>query len=305
MWTGDHGGLVRVGAGFPQLEIGHDVAQIRVWAEAVDALGYADISVTEHVLGFRDDPAPSIYGPIVPETPLQEPFVLFGYLAAVTRRVTLSTGILMLPQRQTVLVAKQAAAVDMLSGGRLRLGVGVGYVPAEHEALNADYHSRGARIAEQIAVLRSLWTDQVVSFRGRWHGFEAAGISPLPVQRPIPVWMGGMSHAALCRTAAMCDGWQSVLLTPDDRARTLIERFRSYVTEAGRPPAEIGVGVSLPIRSVSADRWADDAAAWRELGVTDLTIDFMGAGLNTLDEHLDEHLDALEHVAQQLAVSPQ
>ena len=290
---------MRVGAGFPQMEIGHDAAQIRVCSEAVDDLGYADISVTEHVLGFRDDPPPSIYGPIVPETVLQEPFVLFGYLAAVTRRVTLSTGIVVLPQRQTALVAKQAATVDLLCGGRLRLGVGVGYVPAEYQALNADYHSRGARIGDQIAVLRVLWTEQVATFHGRWHRFDTAGIGPMPAQRPIPVWMGGMSDAALRRAATTCDGWQSVLHTPNERAGALIERFRSYVSEAGRQPTEVGVGVSLPIRSVSADNWADHAEAWRELGVTDLTVDFMGAGLSTLDEHLD----ALQHLAQHLAVS--
>jgi probable F420-dependent oxidoreductase len=280
------------------MDIGHDVAMIRVWAEAVDELGYADVSVTEHVLGFQDDPAPSIYGPIVPETVLQEPFVLFGYLAAVTRRVTLSTGIVVLPQRQTALVAKQAAAVDVVCSGRLRLGVGVGYVPAEYEALDADYHSRGARIIEQIAVLRLLWTEQVASFHGRWHRFDSAGISPLPVQRPIPVWMGGMSDVALRRAATTCDGWQSVLLTPNDRAMALIERFHGYVSEAGRSLDEVGLGVWLPIRSVSADDWADNASAWRELGVTDLTVDFMGAGLSTIDDHLD----ALRRVAEQLAI---
>jgi probable F420-dependent oxidoreductase len=283
------------------MDIGHDAAMIRAWAEAVDELGYVDISVTEHVLGFRDDPAPSIYGPIVPETVLQEPFVLLGYLAAVTRRVTLSTGVVVLPQRQTALVAKQAAAVDVVCGGRMRLGVGVGYVPAEFEALDADYHTRGARIREQIAVLRLLWTNQVGSFDGRWHRFDAAGISPLPVQRPIPVWMGGMSDAALRRAATICDGWQSILLTPNDQAGALIERFRAYVSEAGRPPGEVGVGVWLPIRSVRADDWADHAAAWRELGVTDLTVDVMGAGLSTLDEHLN----ALRRVAEQLSVTTQ
>lgn len=293
---------MRIGAGFPQLEIGHDSALIRDWAEAVDGLGYADISVTEHVLGFRDHPAPSIYGPIVPETPLQEPFVLFGYLAAVTRRVTLSTGILVLPQRQTALVAKQAASVDVVvrwpppprCRRRLR--------SRRYEALDADYHSRGARIDEQIAVLRALWTGQVVSFAGRWHRFDGAGISPLPVQRPIPVWMGGMSDVALRRAATTCDGWQSVLSTPDDRAATLIERFRSCVVDAGRPLAEIGIGAMLPIRTVRADKWAEHAEAWRRLGVTDLTVDFMGAGFRTLVEHLD----ALHRVAEQLVLpSPQ
>ncbi len=286
---------MRVGASFPHFAIGHDPAMIRDWAQAVDDLGYADIAVTEHVLGFVDDPAPSLYGPVVPETPIAEPFVLFGYLAAVTRRVTLSTGIVVLPQRQAVLVAKQAAAADVLSGGRLRVGVGVGYVPAEHAALNSDYSTRGARIVEQIALLRALWTEQVVSFDGRWHRLEKAGIAPLPMQRPIPIWMGGMSDAALRRAAATCDGWQSMLMSPSGRARTHIERFRAEVANAGRSGEDVGLGVLMPLSDDPAS-WAETAEAWQELGATDLTVDFMGAGLTALDEHVG----ALQRVADQL-----
>jgi probable F420-dependent oxidoreductase len=290
---------MRVGAVLPQVEIAGDAVMVRDWAQAVDDLGYADILVTEHVLGFRDEPGQSVYGPVLPETSMQEPFVLFGYLAAVTRRVSLSTGVLVLPQRQTAVVAKQAAAADLLSGGRLRLGVGAGYVPIEYRALDADYHTRGARIAEQIEVLRALWTEQVVSYQGRWHELDAAGINPLPVQRPIPIWMGGMSEPALRRAATIADGWMSVLTTPDDTARRAIEQLRSYVVEAGRSPGDVGLDVFLFARFVPVDKWAGYTDLWRQLGVTDLSVDFTGCGYTTLGQHLA----ALQQAADRLALT--
>jgi probable F420-dependent oxidoreductase len=291
---------MRVGAVFPQLELAGDVAMIRDWAQAVESLGYADVLVTEHVVGFRDEPAQSVYGPVVPQTPMQEPLVLFGYLAAVTRRIGLSTGVLVLPQRQTTLVAKQAAAADMLSGGRLRLGVGAGYVPSEFRALNSDYHNRGARIVEQIEVLRALWTEQVVSYHGHWHEIDAAGINPMPVQQPIPIWMGGMSDPAMRRAAKVSDGWMSILTTPDDKARAVIERLRAYVAEAGRATDDIGINVFLFARGVPVDNWIEYADGWRELGVTDVSVDFTGCGYTTADQHIA----ALQRSAEHLGLRP-
>jgi probable F420-dependent oxidoreductase len=291
---------MRVGAVIPQVELAHDASMLRDWAQAADDLGFADVLAVEHVLGFRDEPAQSIYGPVVPDTPMQEPLVLFGYLAAVTRRVSLSTGVLVLPQRQTVVVAKQAAALDVLCGGRLRLGVGVGYVPQEHAALNADYHSRGVRIVEQIDVLRALWTEQVVDYDGRWHHLEGAGINPMPMQRPIPVWMGGMSDHAMRRAAATCDGWMAILLTPDGAARTAIEQLRSYAIEAGRRAGTVGVNVFMFLRMAKPDTWGDLAEGWRELGVSDLSVDFTGSGFASVQQHID----ALQRVADELGVEP-
>ena len=291
---------MRIGAVFPQLELAGDVAMIRDWAQAVESLGYADVLVTEHVVGFRDEPAQSVYGPVVPQTPMQEPLVLFGYLAAVTRRIGLSTGVLVLPQRQTTVVAKQAAAADMLSGGRLRLGVGAGYVPSEFRALNSDYHNRGARIVEQIEVLRALWTEQVVSYNGHWHELDAAGINPMPVQQPIPIWMGGMSDPAMRRAAKVSDGWMSILATPDDKARAVIERLHAYVAEAGRSTGDIGINVLLFARGVPADNWIEYADAWRQLGVTDLSVDFTGCGYTTADQHIA----ALHRGAEHLGLGP-
>lgn len=277
---------MRIGAVFPQVEIAAEAVMVRDWSEAVEELGYADILVTEHVVGFRDEPGQSIYGPVVPQTPMQEPLVLFGYLAALTQRVRLSAGVLVLPQRQTLVVAKQAAVADMLSGGRLRLGVGAGYVPIEFRALNAEYHNRGVRIVEQIAVLRALWTEQVVSYHGRWHDLDAVGINPMPVQRPIPIWMGGMSDAAMRRAATICDGWMPILATPDDKARALIEQLHSYVAEAGRDAGDVGVNVFLFARGMPTDKLIEYADAWRQLGVTDLSVDFTGCGYTTVDQHI-------------------
>jgi len=291
---------MRIGAVFPQLELAGDVAMIRDWAQAVESLGYADVLVTEHVVGFRDEPAQSVYGPVVPQTPMQEPLVLFGYLAAVTRRIGLSTGVLVLPQRQTTVVAKQAASADMLSGGRLRLGVGAGYVPSEFRALKSDYHNRGARIVEQIEVLRALWTEQVVSYHGHWHELDAAGINPMPVQQPIPIWMGGMSDPAMRRAAKVSDGWMSILATPDDKARAVIERLHAHVAEAGRSTDDIGINVFLFARGVPADNWIEYADAWRQLGVTDLSVDFTGCGYTTADQHIA----ALQRGAEHLGLRP-
>jgi len=290
---------MRIGAVLPQVEIAGDAIMVRDWAQAVDELGYADILVTEHVLGFRDEPGQSVYGPVVPQTPMQEPLVLFGYLGALTQRVRLSTGVLVLPQRQTALVAKQAAIADVLTGGRLRLGVGAGYVPIEYRALNADYHNRGARIVEQIEVLRALWTEQIVNHGGRWHELDAAGINPLPVQRPIPIWMGGMSDRALRRAATICDGWMSMLTAPDDSARIAIERLHLYVAEARRAIDDVGINVFLFARFVPVDRWAEYADAWRQLGATDLSVDFTGCG----HTNVSQHIAALQRGAEQFALA--
>ncbi|HET9000994.1 MAG TPA: LLM class F420-dependent oxidoreductase [bacterium] len=180
---------MRVGVIFPQTEIGADPRVVADFARAAEETGYQYLVAYDHVLGV----VPRAEGWIgyTHRDMFHEPFVLFGYLAAITHRLELVSGILVLPQRQTAVVAKQAAEVDLLSGGRLRLGVGVGWNEAEFEAVGEDFRTRGARIEEQVAVLRALWTQDVVTFHGRWHRIVQAGINPLPVQRPIPIWMGG------------------------------------------------------------------------------------------------------------------
>ena len=183
--------IVEVGVIFPQTEIEPDPVAIKDFAQAAEAMGYSHLFIADHVLGadsaHHDFPALRTYNH---KSVVHETLTLMGYLSAVTQRVGLATGILILPQRQTVLVAKQAAEVDVLSGGRLRLGIGVGWNTVEFQALGEDFHNRGARSAEQIEVMRALWTQDVVDFHGKWHNISHAGLNPLPVQRPIPVWLG-------------------------------------------------------------------------------------------------------------------
>ena len=188
---------MRIGVVFPQLEIGNDPALIRDYAQAAESLGYDHILVYDHVLGANRETHDWLRGPYRHPDAFHEPFVLFGYLAGLTEKIELVTGILILPQRQTALVAKQAAEVDVLSGGRLRLGIGIGWNSVEYEALGEDFSNRGRRSEEQIEVMRGLWTNDLVTLNGRWHTITDAGINPLPVQRPIPVWFGGYDDRVL------------------------------------------------------------------------------------------------------------
>lgn len=276
---------MQIGAVFPQTEIGADPVAIRDYVQAVEEMGYRHLLIYDHVLGASTATRPDWRGPYTSETQFHEPFVLFGYLAALTRRLELVTGVIILPQRQTALVAKQAAEVDVLSGGRLRLGIGVGWNPVEYEGLNEDFHTRGARSEEQIALLRALWTQPVVTFRGRWHQIDAAGINPLPVQRPIPIWIGGQSEATLRRVARLGDGWFPQ--RPPDEARPMVERLRAYTREAGRPPESVGVEARLSMGLVPESEWAAHADAWRAMGATHLCVNTMGAGLMSPQGHID------------------
>src|SRR5499425_3569867 len=198
---------MKIGVVLPQTEIGNDPGAIKAYAEAVEEMGFTHILVFDHVLGANPERPGGWKGPYTYRHAFHEPFVLFGFLAAATRRLGLATGIVILPQRQTALVAKQAAAVAVLSGGRLRLGVGVGWNHVEYEALNENFHTRGRRVSEQIAVMRKLWTEPIVNFKGSYPHLDRAGLNPLPVQRPIPVWMGGMAEPVLKRVAEISDGW--------------------------------------------------------------------------------------------------
>jgi probable F420-dependent oxidoreductase len=278
---------MRIGVTFPQTEIGNDPIAIRDWAQAVEGLGYAHILVFDHVLGAarstRPDWGESRYDS---DTPFHEVFVLYGYLAALTSRVELVTGVVILPQRQTALVAKQAATLDLLSGGRLRLGVGVGWNPVEYESLNEDFGNRGARSEEQIAAMRALWSDTAITFQGRWHTIDNAGINPLPVQRPIPIWIGGMAESTLKRVGRIGDGWFP-LRPPDDEARAMLGRLHDYTRAAGRDPSTIGVEPSLPLRQVGEAGAADYIARWRDLGATHISINCMGAGFTSPQQHID------------------
>jgi probable F420-dependent oxidoreductase len=278
---------MKIGVIFPTLELGNDPLVIRDYAQTVEALGYHHILVLDHIVGFDRPDVVSVLGPLTHRSLIHEPFVLLGYLAACTQRVELVTGVLVLPQRQTALVAKQAAEVDVLSGGRLRLGIGVGWVEPEFEVLNEDYHTRGARSEEQIAVLRALWTQPAVTFHGRWHRFEGAGISPQPIQRPIPIWVGGYAEASLKRIGRIGDGWVR-MGEPDDSAKAMLERLRAYVSEAGRPPGAVGTHVLLTgLASETEITWTSRVDGWRALEATHVSIDTMGAGLTAPQDHIN------------------
>ena len=276
---------MQIGAIFPQTEVGDDPGVIREYAQAVEGLGYTYILAYDHVLGAGLASRPGWRGPYSSDTLFHEPLTLFAYLAAITQRVQFVSGVIILPQRQTALVAKQAAEVDVLSGGRLRLGIGVGWNPVEYQALGEDFATRGARSEEQIAVLRALWTQPTVTFNGRWHQIEDAGIKPLPVQRPIPIWIGGGAEATLQRAGRIGDGWFPQV-APDERAGAMVERLRRYTREAGRAESAVGIEARLSIGQVGEDQWAHYVDAWRALGATYLGVNTMNAGLSSPADHI-------------------
>lgn len=278
---------MKLGVVFPQTEIGNDPLVIRDYAQAAESLGFHHILVFDHVLGAHPDRFEGKFRPPYNhQTPFHEPFVLFGYLAAVTTTVELATGILILPQRQTALVAKQAAAADVLSGGRLRLGVGIGWNFVEFEALGENFRNRGRRIEEQIALMRRLWTEELVDFDGRWHTVRQAGISPLPVQRPIPVWMGGVAEPVLQRAARIADGWLPQF-QPGPRAAETVERLRGYVRDAGRAPESFGIEGRISLYNTPEGDWAAALEGWRDLGATHVTLNTMNVQLPSPQGHID------------------
>jgi probable F420-dependent oxidoreductase len=254
---------VLLNAIFPTRDIGTDPARIRDWAQAAEDLGYACIEVPDHVFGAA---AREGWTPLYDETdPFHETFVTLGFLAAVTKKIRLSTGILIAPQRQTGLVAKQAAELDLLSNGRLRLGIGVGWNHVEYEALGADWKTRGARQAEQIEVLRRLWCVGLVDFSGRFHQLRVVNIVPPPAQRPIPIWLGGSSEAVVRRAARLADGWMPII-APDAQAQEKLALLQDELKRHGRDPARFGIEGWLRMAEPDPERWASAAEGWRRLG---------------------------------------
>jgi probable F420-dependent oxidoreductase len=284
---------VEVGAIFPQTEIGTDLGAIRTFVQAIEELGYDHIFIADHVLGA--DPQvhrhPSLarysYKSVV-----HEPLTLLAYMAAITTRITLATGILILPQRQAALVAKQAAEVDVLSGGRVRLGIGVGWNEVEYEALGQDFHDRGRRCEEQIVVMRALWTQEVVNFHGRWHHIAHAGLNPLPVQRPIPIWLGvgGRQTArppdvVLRRVGRLADGWSPNIPT-NEEGQAIVARVHQYAREAGRDPAHLPLEGRVWIGGRPPADWVTQVKAWQSLGATQFIAEARGGGLTFPDGHI-------------------
>src|SRR5579883_1506674 len=275
---------MQIGVTFPQNEIGADPAAIREYVQAVEGLGYSHLIIYDHVLGADPTHRPGWRGYTHTDM-FHEPFVLFGYLAALTK-LELVTAVIILPQRQTALVAKQAAEVDVLTGGKLRLGIGVGWNPVEYEALGMDFHTRGRVVEEQIEVLRLLWSQPVVSYKGRYHTITEAGLNPLPVHRSIPIWTGGSTDVLLRRTARVGDGWFP-LGRPDEQMRETVEKLRVYMKEAGRDPSTLGIEARVNCSDGDVDEQVRQTRVWQELGATHISINTMGAGFTSLAQHLD------------------
>jgi probable F420-dependent oxidoreductase len=274
---------LRIGAVFPQLEIGADPGVVRNWTETVEAAGYTHALAYDHVLGADPTNRPGWTG-YTDKSLFHEVFVLFGYMAAITTTLELVTGVLVLPQRQTALAAKQAAEVDVLSSGRLRLGVGIGWNAVEYEALGVPFEQRGARLTEQVELLRKLWAEPVISAEGRFEKVVEAGLNPLPPRRRIPIWFGGGADAVLRRTGRIGDGWMPQS-PPTAEARRQVELVKATAVEAGRDPAEIGFEARLTLGQVPEKEWPDFVEGWRELGATHLGVNTMSMGLGKPEEH--------------------
>jgi probable F420-dependent oxidoreductase len=279
---------MKIGVVFPQTEIGQDPAVIRDYAQAVESMGYTHILAFDSVVGANPNRPGGWDSQYTYQHAFHEPFVLFGFCAGVTRRIELVTGIVILPQRQTALVAKQAAAVDVLSGGRLRLGIGVGWNTVEFEALGENFKNRGKRVEEQLEVMRLLWTKELVTYEGQWHRVPDAGIRPLPVQQPIPVWMGGDSEVVIRRAARLADGWITLpSFRPGPAGQQTVDRLHGLVREAGRDPAAFGIEARMALAKGPAEERAKEIAAWRAMrGITHLCVNTMGLGLPGPEEHV-------------------
>jgi probable F420-dependent oxidoreductase len=274
---------MQIGVIYPQTELPTDPDTVRAYVGRVEELGYRHLEVYDHVLGADPAMHAGWKGPYDVDTTFHEPLVFYGFLAAITQ-LELVTGIVVAPQRQTALLAKQAAEVDVLSGGRFRLGIGIGWNPVEYEALGQNFSTRGEREEEQIGLLRRLWTERSVTHEGKFDRIVGAGLAPLPIQRPIPIWLGGVSPAAYRRMGRLADGWfPRVEPGMDlDAARAIIA---AAAAQAGRDPAAIGMAPR--VSAGGTDELIRNAGQWRDAGATHLSVDTMGSGLRGLDAHLD------------------
>jgi probable F420-dependent oxidoreductase len=288
---------MKYGVVFPQTEFGSDPAAIRDYTQTAESLGYNHIIAYDHVLGANPNHYAPWKGPYNYQDPFHEILLLFTFMAAVTEKLRFATCILILPQRQTALVAKQAATLDVLSNGRLRLGVGNGWNKVEYQALGHNFHTRGRRIEEQIALLRELWTKPLVNFIGEWDKIIEAGLNPLPIQQPIPIWLGGSADVVLRRIARIGDGWMPSARAPEKIAPSL-EKLDQYLAENGRSRSDIGLESRLNYKD-GPDTWLKWIKGWQAAQATHISINTMRAGLKTPQDHIK----ALQHFAQVVGLS--
>jgi len=289
---------MKIGVVFPQVEFPADPVAVRDYAQAVEGMGFTHLHAYDHVLGANPERPGGWSGPYKYTDPFFEPFVLFSYLASLTSRLEFVTGVIILPQRQTALVAKQAATLDVLSNGRLRLGVGNGWNEVEYIALGESFHNRGRRMEEQIELMRLLWTQPLVRFEGRWHHIPDAGLNPLPVQRPIPIWFGGRDDRVLKRMARLGDGWMPNLYTLE-QTRPLPEKLNQYLEEVGRDRSTFGLEPRLNMSQVKQDGWESFVSSWGDYGASHLMVNTMYCGYTTPAAHLE----ALKRFAELFGLS--
>lgn len=274
-----------IGVVYPQLEYGNDPIAVRDYAQTVESLGFSHILAYDHVLGANPDRPGGWKGPYTYQSAFQEPFVLFSFMAACTNKVQFTSGVIILPQRQTALVAKQAASLDVLSAGRLRLGVGLGWNLVEYVALGEDFHTRGRRMEEQVTLLRKLWTQPLVSFEGNWHDIPDAGINPLPIQQPIPIWFGAYTPPAIRRAARFADGWICTYRKVAD-AQEPIDLINRHLEQAKRDPNTFGIEVIIPFGNGDPGSWEKHINEWLTAGATCFSVNTMGRGFDTPTDHL-------------------
>jgi probable F420-dependent oxidoreductase len=276
---------VRKGVVFPQGSLPGDPDSVRQYVAGIEGLGYDHLVVPDHVLGVDPEAHPGWSGVYDVHDSFHEPLVLFGFLAAITR-LELVAGVIVLPQRQAVVVAKQAAEIDLLSGGRLRLGVGIGWNSVEFEGIGAEFRSRGRRIDEQIAVMRALWADPVVDFQGQEHSLSGVGISPLPPRKTIAVWVGAeTAPAAFRRVGRIADGWMA-MGPPVAAARDALGTIRRAAEEAGRDPDSIGIQAWVDAGDRDFVRAREEIRGWTELGATHVAVSTRGGGPQAIEDHL-------------------
>lgn len=282
------------GAVFPQVEIGNDPSAIRDFAQGAEELGFDYLLAYEHVLGVDPAHYPEQSFIYTHKDPFHEPFVLFAYLAAVTRKIEFVTGIMILPQRDVRLVAKQAAELALLSGGRFRLGLGAGWNRPEATNLGTDFATRGKRMDEQLTVLKKLWTEPLVDYQGQFHQLHRCGLNPLP-PNPPEVWIGGSARPVLRRAAKHAAGWIPATL-PQGQERSLVEELRSRLEAEGRDPNDFGLDARVVLARTEQGKWADTVEFWRCLGATHFRCNTMGLGLASVGDHLG----ALEQFLQEV-----
>ncbi len=283
---------MKLGIVFPQTEIGSDPDDIAEFATTVEETGFDHIVAYEHVLGANTASRPDWSGPYTSESMFHEPFVLYGFLSAIVSRLEFVTGVVILPQRQTALLAKQAACLDVISKGRFRLGIGTGWNDVEYEALGENFHNRGKRSEEQIDMMRKLWAQETITYHGKWHTITDAGLNPLPVNRTIPIWLGGMAPQVIDRVARIGDGWFPFF---NPNLGNQIAEIRQKASAAGRSADEIGIECLLPLGDMG-QRDMDRFKSCRDMGVSHISAVTMGRGYKNANEHgeaVKRHWDAV------------